>query len=289
VKRARPLVLPAIVLTALAAFAIGCVEAPPNHLVGGGAGDPQGSGDGGFDSSTTSDPGSGGAPSTSGAGSSSPTGSAATGGQQSQGGFEVALDDTTPASDLMDVSILHVTVTPKNGFSGKVDLAAFDVPSGVTATFDDAAPHLAGAAKTVKLTLHVDNTVMVGDAPFSVTGHGGAATKTASGTLTVNPSITLHIPAGVLDLGGTSANPFKTAYGPYPITINGGGNMVTVNFMNDDNMSHEIHSDSTFGHDPASIPAHSMDAFVRHVATGTYDFYLHDQGSAATPGEIVIQ
>ncbi len=287
VKRAASLVLPSIFLAALAAFAVGCVETPPNRLVGGGAGTPQGSGDGGSDTTTT-EPGAGGAPShASGAGPS--TTSAATGGSQGQGSFEVSLDDKTPASDLMDDTILHVTITPKNGFSGKVDLAAFDVPAGVSANFDDASPHVGGAAKTVKLTLHADNTVMVGDAPFSVTAHAGAATKTASGTLTVNPAITLHIPADVLDLGGTAQNPFKTAYGPYPIVINANGNMVTVNFMNDDNMSHEIHSDSTFGHDPGSIPAHTMDSFVRHVPMGQYDFYLHDQGSSATPGQIVIQ
>jgi hypothetical protein len=286
VNLARSLV-PSVLSLALAAFAFGCVEAPPRQLIGGGAGDPEGSGQGGSDTPTTTDPGTGGSPGTSGAGSSS-GGSAATGGHVS-GAFDVSLDDATPACDLMADTILHVTITPKNGFSGSVDMAAFDLPAGVSANFDQTTLHMASAAKTVKLTLHVDNTVMVGDAPFSVTAHAGGATKTASGTLTVNPSITVHIPADVLDLGGTSQDPFKTAYGPYPIVINANGNMVTVNFMNDDNVSHEIHSDSTFGHDPGLIPAHTMDTFVRHVPMGQYDFYLHDQGSSATPGQIVIQ
>ena len=110
--------------------------------------------------------------------------------------------------------------------------------------------------------------------------------------------ITLHIPSGVNNTGATVSNPNSTAFGPYPVTITAPANLsesnpITVNFYNDDSVSHEIHADAQaqgFGHDPGSFGAGKMDPYVRKVNTaGTYDFYLHDQGNPLTIGRIFIK
>ena len=94
------------------------------------------------------------------------------------------------------------------------------------------------------------------------------------------------------------SNPNSTAFGPYPIKIIAPANLsssnpITVYFKNDDTVSHEIHADNAtqgFGHDPGSFGAGQMDPYVRQVnAAGTFDFYLHDQGSPITIGRLFVQ
>ncbi|HVY48879.1 MAG TPA: hypothetical protein VHB21_23480 [Minicystis sp.] len=297
---ARHLSRASLLVAACAAFALGCVQEPPRTLIignssegTGGSGD--GTGGSGAVTSTTG-VGAGDAVTTGvGAGTTTSTGagagtstSAGTGGHQQQGTFDLAVDDDAPSADLLDQTSIQVTLTPEMGFTGTVNLGASGLPAGVTAVFDDDTPYVAGSPKDVGVTLKTSESVPVGDVDFTITANAGSISHESPVTLTVNPTITLHIPQGVLNLG-TPENPYKTAYGPYPMVIHAQGNMITVNFMNDDNQSHQIHSGGAFGHDPGSIPAHQMDSFVRHVPQGQYDWYLHDQGSAATPGQMIVQ
>jgi hypothetical protein len=122
--------------------------------------------------------------------------------------------------------------------------------------------------------------------------------KTATAKLTVKPAITIVIPKGVYQLGGTKDNPYKMAFGDYPMNVIAapgisGQNPLTVRFYNDDDVPHEIHAANQsqgFPHDPGSIAPHSMDSLVRKVnAKGLYDYYLHDQNAPATIGRLAVQ
>jgi plastocyanin len=221
---------------------------------------------------------------------------AAMGGQPAN--MAVTLDKTSLTMQLLDESLVKVSIAP-NGYAGTVTLATGNLPSGVDAKLDNATLSLDGTTTaTAMLTLHTATSTPPGSASVDVTADADGVTKRASVALLVQSAITLHIPAGVDNLGGTIDNPITTAYGPYPIQITAppgisDNNPVTVYFKNDDSVSHEIHADAAaqgFGHDPGPFGGGQMDPYVRKVNTaGTYDFYLHDQGGPITIGRVVIQ
>jgi hypothetical protein len=199
----------------------------------------------------------------------------------------------------MDSASAHLTVAP-NGYTGSLSLAAGTLPAGVTVAFDKTTLAFDGeTSETAVLTVTTATDAMSGDLSIDVDATADGMTKTATLAVTVQPSITLHIPAGVNDTGASTSNPNTTAFGPYPITLAtppGGlssSNPITIYFMNDDTVSHEIHADNAgqgFGHDPGPFGGGQMDPYVRKVdAAGTFDFYLHDQGSPKTVGRIFIQ
>ena len=210
----------------------------------------------------------------------------------------VTLDQMTLSVQLMATATVTVSVAP-NGYSGTVDLAAGTLPTGITAAFDKPTLTLDGATTaTATLTLTTATSAPPGSVPLAVNATAGGMTQSTAVSVTVESTITLHIPAGVNNTGATVSNPNTTAYGPYPITIVAppgisASNPVTVYFQNDDTVSHEIHADDQgqgFGHDPGPFGAGKMDPYVRQVNTaGTYDFYLHDQGAPITPGRVFIQ
>ena len=210
----------------------------------------------------------------------------------------ITLDQMALSVQLLATATVTVSVAP-NGYSGTVDLTAGTLPSGVTAAFDKAALTLDGeTTATATLTITTATSAPPGSVPLAVNVTAGGMTQSTAVSVTVESTITLHIPAGVNNMGATVTNPNTTAYGPYPIAIIApagisASNPVTVYFQNDDTVSHEIHADDQaqgFGHDPGSFGAGQMDPYVRQVnATGTYDFYLHDQGAPITPGRVFIQ
>jgi hypothetical protein len=198
----------------------------------------------------------------------------------------------------MDSSTVQVSVAP-NGYTGTIVLATAGLPAGVTTSFDNATLSIDGSSTaTATMTVKTADSAPIGDVSFTVTASADGVTKSATLALTVQPEITIHIPAGVNNTGATVTNPNSTAFGPYPITISAPANLstsntITVNFFNDDTVSHEIHADDAaqgFGHDPGPFGPNSMDPFVRQVnSTGTFDFYLHDQGAPITIGRLFVQ
>ena len=314
--RARPFRILATAATAAAAFALSaCGDASigsPRGLSygpgGGGGGTGHPSPGGGADNGGTTGGGGGSGGSTGGGGTTVDAGGGGTGTGGGGGGtdagttvtasYKVAVDKATVASDLLSSVELMVTIDPA-GFKGSVALSASGLPTDVTATFASATMNLDGTTPmTSKVTLSTLTSTKPGDAPFAIVATSSAGTQSAKSTLTVNSVLTIKIPQGVIGLGGTTGNPYKTAFGTYPIMIAAPTGIssqtpVTVKFYNADNTSHEIHASSPgagFPHDGGPISAMSMDNTVRKVNTkGTYDFYLHDQGGAATVGRVVIQ
>jgi hypothetical protein len=220
------------------------------------------------------------------------------GGTPQQAAFSIMIDNTTPTVDLADNVILGITIKP-NGVTGDVALSVDSLAAGITPQFGDPSLTLDGSTTaSTTLTLTTESSTAPGDVTFKVYGTQSGAEKAASATLTVNAAITITIPMGVNGLQGTSANPYKMAFGPYPIMITAppgisAGKPVAVRFYNADGVAHEIHGSNPnegFPHDNGSFPANSMDPMVREVnKAGTYDFYLHDQGGPFTVGRVVIQ
>ena len=265
-----------------------------------------GSSSGGTASSSS---GSGGATSSSSSGGTASSSSGSSSGTASSGGSSgasqgdpanvaVTVGQSAVQVQLLAQTTVDVSIAP-NGYTGTVQLSPGTLPTGVTGTFDKTSVMLDGTTTaTATLTLQTDTDAPPGDLTLNVGVTAGETTKSAPVTLTVQSVITLHIPAGVNSNGASITNPDTTAFGPYPITIVAPQGLssqspVTVYFQNDDTVSHEIHADATaqgFGHDPGSFGAGKMDPYVRKVNTaGTYDFYLHDQGSPKTIGRIHIQ
>jgi hypothetical protein len=210
----------------------------------------------------------------------------------------ITVDLPTLQMPLMESSVVHVSVAP-NGYMGSIALSAGSLPSGVTAVFSEASLTLDGTTTaTSTLTLTTATSAAPGAATLAIDGSAGGQTKSASVALTVEAKITLHIPAGVDNMGATTSNPNTTAFGPYPVALTppasfGSSNPIVIYFQNDDTVSHEIHADNAgqgFGHDPGPFGAGQMDPYVRKVtAGGTFDFYLHDQNAPITVGRIFIQ
>lgn len=283
-------------VAALVGLALGCDDQPTYVPIGqvggaggagGGAGSSSGAGGGGAAATTTS------------SASTGPGGSGGTGGEAPQAAvFAVSVDSANAAVDLRDEVEIAVSIVP-NGYTGPVSLT-FGVGGGsVTGALGTTKVTLDGATTaTTKLTLTTLSSSPPGEVAFSVSGTVATGTKTANGSLTVSPAITVVIPKNANQLAGSGADPYKLAFGDYPIVITAPAgisnqNPVTVRFFNDDDVAHEIHGNKDangFPHDPGPIAPNSMDELVRKVnATGSYDFYLHDQGGALTIGRIVIQ
>jgi hypothetical protein len=250
-------------------------------------------------SSGTSSSGSGGiAGSSSGSSSTSSGGSSSSSGMAAPPNLGVTLDHATVQTQLMAQTVIMVSVAP-NGYSGSVQLQAAMLPAGVEAAFNPATLALDGSATgTSQLTLTTASDAPPATASVEVDATAAGTTARSTVSVEVQSVITIHIPAGVDNNGGTTGNPVTSAYGPYPIKVTAPQNIsaqtpVTVYFMNDDGTSHEIHADAPdqgFGHDPGPFSPHTMDPYVRNVnAVGSYDFYLHDQGGPSTLGLLEIQ
>jgi hypothetical protein len=290
-------------VAALALFAVGCGQAAPGVLqVNVGQHSSGDSGDGGAGGSDPATAGAGGESSSGGPTTTGAAGmtSASTGGVMPQAAtFVVSLDTASPQIDLDDALDLTVTIAPM-GYVGPVNLAINNLGNGgITGDFASKKVTLDGTTDAkVKLTLTTMSSTPPGSLDFSVSGIVATGAKTASATLTVKPAITIVIPKNVYGLGGTKDNPYKMAFGDYPMNVIAAQDIsdahpLTVRFFNDDDIAHEVHAANQaqgFPHDPGPIPAHSMDGLVRKInSKGLYDYYLHDQNAAATIGRLAVQ
>jgi hypothetical protein len=291
-------------LVASAAIAVGCGSDPTGHSIfdtggaGGAGGGSQGPGGLGG-SSGNGNPTSGTGKTAASSGTTSGSGTSTSGSGIQQANFTVALESAALDIDLAATISVNVTVKP-NGYVGPVNLQVTDLgPDVVTAKLASPSVTLDGATNAVvKLTLTTLASTPPQAVKFTVSAIVANGTKTADGALTVHSAITFTIPAGVDGMEGTQGNPNTKAFGSYPAQLVApanlsGANPVTVRFFNADNKAHQIHAGNNaqgFPHDPAPIGPNSMDNLVRSVnAKGTYDFYLHDEGSPLNVGRIVIQ
>lgn len=210
--------------------------------------------------------------------------------------FDIMLDKAAVDVELRNQVDVQVTVAPKN-FTGAVTVDVTGMSAGVTFKLASATLNVSGTTgATTLLTLSTTSDVAPALNNLTVKATSGATTASAPLALNVKPILTIIVPTNVDALKGTPGNPTKNVFGDFPIVITAPANIantpVEVRFFNKDSVAHEIHAAQAgagFPHDPGTFPSNSLDPQKRLVtATGTYGFYLHDQGDL-TEGSIKIQ
>ncbi len=222
---------------------------------------------------------------------------------QQSASFDIMLDKSATDVELRSSVDIQVTVAPKN-YTGTVTLDVSGLPAGVTTKFSSATLNVSGTTgQTATLTLMTKSDVAPNLTNLMVRGTAGSNVATSPLALNVKPLITIAIPTNVDAMKGTNGNPSTNAFGDFPIIITAPTNIsatpVEVKFVNKDSAGHCIHASNPtqgFAHDPvnngvcnALIQQNQFSGQQRKVnATGTYTFYLHDQGDL-TRGQIKIQ
>lgn len=212
--------------------------------------------------------------------------------------FDIMLDKTAVDIELRNQVDVQVTVAPKN-FTGAVTVDVTGMSAGVTFKLATATLNVSGTTgATTLLTLSTTSAVAPALNNLMVKATSGSNTASTPLALNVKPILTINVPMNVDALKGTAGNPSTNAFGDFPIIITAPANIantpVEVRFLNKDSAPHTIHAGQAgagFPHDDAntSFATNQLDAKKRLVtATGTYGFYLHDQGDL-TEGSIKIQ
>lgn len=230
--------------------------------------------------------GSGGAAAGSGGGGGNPGGSG--------GAVTFALSFAEPSVSMELRAVRQIELQVDAGSHvGTATLSASGLPDDVAATLTPAVLELAGAPAAATLTLTTLSSTVTGAFTVQVdaTTAGGAGSATLD--VTVEPAITITIPAGIAAPGGMDV------FGDYPTVIRAldgmsDDNPITIRFYNADSVYHRIQghrADVGFPVTPhPGIEPMGYETPARRVtATGEFDFYLHDLGPTAGLGRILIQ
>ncbi len=199
--------------------------------------------------------------------------------------FDLALSTQTPTLGLGDETEVTATITPKNGFTGPVQLAVTGLPAGVTAA--PATATITSGPATAKLTLKSDLTPSVTAAgssiPLVVKATAGSAEATANANFAVAPKVTVTIPMNVDALRGAAS--LRAEYGGPAFAGNGSlktqpGNGIVISVFNADSKSHIIHGPGgkfPHGNTGAPIQPNSFEGRTRTLGVGDEaTAYLHD-------------
>jgi uncharacterized membrane protein len=189
-------------------------------------------------------------------------------------GFSLAVDPATLELAAGGTATSNVAITRTGGFADAVNLTVENLPTGVTAAFDNAAP----TGDAAVLTLTADAAAAAGTSTITVSGAGTPGTKTADIALTitaVSNDFTLALDPAALTVaagsnGTSTVNITRTGAftGAVALTATGAPDGVTVAF------------------DPASADAATSTATVTvasTVAVGDIPIVVH--GNAAGQAE----
>lgn len=174
------------------------------------------------------------------------------------GELGVTLSTNTPAVDLGKSIDIDVTVEPKSGFNGTVELTATGVPAGATATFTPASVTASTAPVKAKLTIKAAMNA-VPSAPNTssaivVSAKSGSITATANANFKINPKVTLTIPMNIDALRAAGAgtvyrNEWGAEFGANPTPLKTQvGNGIVFTVFNADSKSHIVHGANGFAH-----------------------------------------
>lgn len=130
---------------------------------------------------------------------------------QAAQGFSLTVDKEKSGVDLGKDSMLNVTVTPKNGFTGTVNITVEGLPTGVTAAPASGAP---GTPIAVKLTSTTSAPVSAADIPLTIKGTSGAESATVPTSFRVNNQVTMTIPTNAAALIKAGGNKVVDGWGP---------------------------------------------------------------------------
>ncbi len=174
--------------------------------------------------------------------------------------FALTLAQNTPTVDLGESVDLDVTIEPKNGFTGNVDLTVTGLPAGATAAATTATVGAAGTTAKIKITAAVD---AVATAPNTssalvITGKSGNVSATANANFKIAPKLKLTIPVNVDALRAASVqyrDEWGSAFGASPKALRTQqGNGIVVTVFNADSKAHIVHGANGFAHGNTGAP-----------------------------------
>ncbi len=180
------------------------------------------------------------------------------------GQLGVSLSTNTPAVDLGQSIDIDVTIDPKNGFNGTVELSATGVPAGATATFTPASVAASTAPVKAKLSIKAALTA-VPSAPNTssaivVSAKSGSITATANANFKINPKATLTIPMNIdalraANMGTVYRDEWGATFGANPTPLKTqAGNGIVFTVFNADSKSHIVHGANGFAHGDTNNP-----------------------------------
>lgn len=196
-------------------------------------------------------------------------------------GFALTVDNATPTIDLASTTTMNVTVEPKNGFAGTVNITVEGLPPGVTAAPASGAP---GSPIVVKLTSTTSAPVTPtnGKVELTIKGASGDQTATAPANFKVLPKLLMTVPTNaqaLIQAGGTHfvEGWGGEAFGEQAIPLKTqADNPIVVTVRNDDSTARTIHGDNGFKHGTASVAPGAIENLVRSFKPGANaSGYLH--------------
>jgi hypothetical protein len=143
--------------------------------------------------------------------------------------FTLSDDPASLTVDQLASGTTTIMITPQNGFTADVTLAASGLPKGVTASFATNP-----ATSTSKMTLAVGATAATGTSTITITGTSGGLSHTTTVKLTVDPGLALMASPNSLTVtqGSTGSTAVIANPDSYPVTfsISGLPSGVTATF-----------------------------------------------------------
>ncbi len=219
-------------------------------------------------------------------GSSGQTTSSSSGGTQVKGSFDVLLDKATATGDMTTTFTVQVTIAPKDGFAGKVDLKCAGLPTDATGTFDKTSVDVSGTAgATATFTIKTKSTTPPDTSQVKITATSGALSKDATYGMTINPKIEIDIKLNA------TINDFTDSK---DLTVATGGKAVTVVVKNLNSTGEIVHAgnppDFPHGNTGTAIAPNTTENQVRSVKGGTnYTWYLHSKGDPGAANRAIIR
>lgn len=200
--------------------------------------------------------------------------------------FTVTLSDAQPALGLGEAKDINVTVTPKNGFTGAVNIAVAGLPAGVTAA--PAVATVGAGPATAKITLKADATAAVTPeatpTALKVTGTAGTVSSTANANFKVAPKLLITIPMNV-DALRAAQQTFRDDYaGPAlgskaaPLKTQAGNGIVFTVF-NADSKQHIVHGAGAFQHGDTNNPIEPNAFEIQNGKTRTRTLNVGQNGT----------
>ena len=206
------------------------------------------------------------------------------------GTFALKVDNATPTIELASASSLTVTVTPANGFVGKVNLAADALPAGVTATFTPATVDLAsGQPATAKVDFKSTNgaTPSAAGVAAAIKGTDAAAVATAASanmTFKVINALTVTIPTNIEALN--AAGDSDAVRSQLPASFAAG---VTITILNKSASPYTVHSNGGANFKHGNAIAQNGTEVHQNLVAGTASTYEHGNAAQNGKASIVVQ
>ena len=174
--------------------------------------------------------------------------------------FALTLAQNTPTVDLGESVDLDVSIQPKNGFNGTVDLSVSGLPAGTTAAPVTATVGASGGTAKIKITAAVDAVATPPNTSSAlvITGKSGNVTATANANFKVAPKLKLTIHVNIDALRAANVqyrDEWGAAFGANPKALRTQqGNGIVVTVFNADSKAHIVHGANGFQHGNTGAP-----------------------------------